>query len=136
MSARFPSARTRRPGVPRVAGDLLEGRHAVGPERFEEGELNLGADDVGRDRVDEAAAEARAGVGRRGPACVRVSPELDRQELGARVEPDQDLAALAVDRVGDPIREHRSRGMRAGVDLMHGQSLERVSGGRSPRTGG
>ena len=36
--------------------------------------------------------------------------ELDREEIDARVEADDELAALALDRLGDPIRERRDRG--------------------------
>ena len=40
----------------------------------------------------------------------RLPAQLDRQEIDARVEPDDELAALPLDRLGDPIRERRDHG--------------------------
>ena len=69
-----------------------------GPERLEERELRLDGDRVRRDRVDDPAAEARD-----------VAVQLDRHQLGLRIEPDDELAALALDLRSEPVGE-RERG--------------------------
>ena len=82
------------PGAPGVRADLVERRHPGGPERLEERELRLDRDGVRRDRVDDPAAEARD-----------VAAQLDRQQVGARVEPDDELRALPLDLGGQPVGE-------------------------------
>ena len=47
---------------------------------------------------------------RRGSSEHGLPPQLDRQQVDAGVEPDDELAALPLDRFGDPIRERRDRG--------------------------
>ena len=81
----------------RVRADLLEGADPVRAERFEERELELHSDYVRGDRVDESAAETRARISGRAAAPVRFTAKLDGQELGARIEADEQLAALLVD---------------------------------------
>ena len=68
MSPRLRVRDDEQAGASRVGADLLEGAHAVGPERLEERELGLRPDDVGRHGVDHARAEAHARVGGRRPA--------------------------------------------------------------------
>ena len=82
------------PGTPRVAADLLERCHPRGSQRLEEGELRLDRDGVRRDRVDDPAAEAR-----------NVAAQLDRHQVGMRVEPDDELRALPLDLGGQPVGE-------------------------------
>ena len=41
------------------------------------------------------------------PVDLRVADELDRQQVGARVEPDEELGALPLDRLGQPVGEER-----------------------------
>ena len=52
-----------------------------------------------RDGVDDPAAEPR-----------HVAAQLDGQEIGLRVEPDDELAALALDLGGEPVAEGERRG--------------------------
>ena len=99
MSPRFASA-SDQAGRARVGTDVLEGAQAVRAERLEESQLRLHADDVRRDRVHDPAAEAAAGVGRRVGREVRVAGELDGQQVGPWVEPDQELRVLPLDRLG------------------------------------
>ncbi len=89
-------------GPPRVPADVLERAHALGAVRLEERELRLHGDDVRRDRVDEPAAEARDRAG-----GVGVAPQLDREQLDPRVEPDDDLRPLPLDGLGEPVGEGR-----------------------------
>ena len=49
-------------------------------------------------------------AGSRGSSEHGLPAQLDRQEVDAGVEPDDELAALSLDRFGDPIRERRDRG--------------------------
>ena len=86
------------PGAARVGADLVEGGHPVGAERLEERELRLDGDRVRRDRVDDPAAEARD-----------VAAQLDRHQVGLRIEPDDELAALALDLGGQPVGEGQRR---------------------------
>ena len=83
----------------RVAADLVEGPHPGRPERFEERELRLDGDDVRADGVDDPAAEARD-----------VAAQLDRQQVGARIEPDDELRPLALDLGGQAVGEGDRRG--------------------------
>ncbi len=69
-----------------------------GAERLEERELRLDRDRVRRDRVDDAAAEARD-----------VAAQLDRQQIGRGIEPDDELAPLPLDLGGDPVAEGERR---------------------------
>ena len=96
-------------GRARVVADFLEGTDPVRPERLEERELGLHADDVRRNRVDDPAAEARAAAGRGGPVVLDVADKLDRKQIRARVEPDQELRALALDGVCKPVAEQGRR---------------------------
>ena len=86
------------PGAARVGADLVERGHPLGAERLEERELRLDRDRVRRDRVDDPAAEARD-----------VAAQLDRQQVGQRVEPDDELAPLPLDLGREPVGE-RERG--------------------------
>jgi hypothetical protein len=73
---------------------------------------------VRRDRVDDPAAEASAGVGGVVASEVRVPLQLDREQVGPRIEPDDQLAALPLDLRRQPIGE-RSRGDGTiGVDFL------------------
>ena len=91
----------------RVGADVLERPHAVGAERLEERKLGLDPDRVLRNRVDHAAAEALAGVrGLRAPE-LGLPRELERQELGHGIEPDEELASLPLHRLGKAIAERR-----------------------------
>ena len=49
-------------------------------------------------------------LGSRGSSEHGLPPQLDRQEVDPGVEADDELAALSLDRFGDPIRERRDRG--------------------------
>ena len=53
--------------------------------------------------------QKRATRRRPAPGRVRVAAELDGQQVDARVEPDDELAALARDRVGEPVGEGGGR---------------------------
>src|SRR5207237_3328235 len=72
-----------------------------------EGDLRFHSDHVGRDRVDDPAAEAGAGVGRLGAAQLRLAAKLDGKQVGKRVEADEQLAPLALDGVADAVGEAR-----------------------------
>ena len=91
-------------GRARVRANVLERLHPGRAERLEEGELRLHADRVRGDRVDHAAAEAGAGVGCLAAAEPGLARELERQQLRHRVEPDEELAPLALDGFGEPDR--------------------------------
>jgi hypothetical protein len=109
----------------RILAGSLEGAQAVGAERLEERKLRLHSHDVRRHRVHESAAEAGDGVCGRAPARVGVPTKLDGKELGPRVEPDEELAALAVDRLRDAVGERRCRSPRTGLDILrHRRSLD------------
>ena len=79
------------PGRARVGADVLERAQAVRAERLEERQLRLHPDDVRRDGVHDPAAEAAARVGRGLGREVRVAGQLDRQQVGPRVEADEKL---------------------------------------------
>ena len=52
--------------------------------------------------------QKRAYASRRlGAAEHRLAAQLDRQQVEARVEPDDELAALALDRLREPVGEGR-----------------------------
>jgi hypothetical protein len=97
------------PGRPRVLAHVLERAHAVGAELLEEGALRLDGDCVGAGRVDQAAAEAR--VRRRGRLAsgVGVAAELDGEQVEARIEPDDELAAPLDDGGREPVGERSGR---------------------------
>jgi len=78
-------------GRTRVGADVLEGAHAVRAERLEERQLRLHPDDVRGDRVHDPAAEAAARISRGLGREVRVAGQLDRQQVGPRVEADEKL---------------------------------------------
>ena len=71
-----------------------------GAQRLEEGELRLDRDRVRRDGVDDPAAEAGDSASAGG-----IAAELDGQQVEPRVEPDDELAPLALDRLGEPVAE-------------------------------
>src|SRR5206468_11116567 len=91
-----------------------------GPKGLEKGELRLDADDVRRNRVDDPPEEAGAALGGRIAVDLDVADELDREEIGARVEPDEELRALALDRLGQPVGEQGRRNDGLGA---HGRRL-------------
>jgi hypothetical protein len=109
------------PGRAGIGADLLERAHAVRAERLEERELRLDRDCVGRDGVDDAAAEARTRRGGAVTPLVGVAGELDRKQLGQRVEADHQLRALALDRLRQPITEEGHLESRNRVDLLNHQ---------------
>ena len=126
-------------GGARVPADALEGRDPVAAERLEERELRLDRDDVGRDRVDDPAAEAR-GVRGLCAAEHRLAAELDGQQVEARIDADDELAALPLDRVRKPVGEGRGRDgchaerLGSGADLrqrQHAQLRRRAAERRS-----
>jgi hypothetical protein len=75
---------------------------------------------VRRDRVDDAAAEAAAGVGGGLAGKVRVPGELDRKQVGAWVEADEQLRALPLDGLREAVGEERSRDCRLGAHWRGG----------------
>ena len=85
-------------GAARVVAHLVERGDPRGAQRLEERELRLHGDGMRRHGVDDAAAEAGD-----------VAAELDRQQVDARVEPDHELRALALDLGGEAVGE-RARG--------------------------
>ena len=85
-------------GRARVLADLCKRAHAVGAVRLEERRLRLHRDRVRRNRVDDAGAERE-----------EVAVDLCRHLLDDRVETDDELAALALDGVGEPVGEMRHR---------------------------
>ena len=104
MSPRLPSAMTSRPPV--AHRRTSSSAHAVGPQRLEERELRLDGHGVGRDRVDDPVAEADERVRRVIPPLVGIQ-RLDGREVALRVEPDDELGSLTVDRLGEPVAERR-----------------------------
>ena len=107
------------PDLGRVARDRLEREPAVAAERLEEGDLRLHRDDVRGNGVDDALAEPLDRRGRRRPAEHRLAAQLDGQEVDPRVEPDDELAALPLDRLGDPIGERNDRGRSSSASGAH-----------------
>ena len=94
-------------GRVRVGADLLEGPHPVRAERLEERRLRLHRHGVRRDGVDDPPAEPRTRGGGVLAAEDGLAAQLDRKLVRHRVEPDDDLAPLALDRVGDSVGEMR-----------------------------
>src|SRR5439155_14438279 len=84
---------------------------------FEEGDLRFHRNNVRRDRIDESAAEARARIGRLRPPEVGLPPQLDRQKVRPRVEPNHELRALALHGLGEAV------GKVGGCDCGHVLSL-------------
>ena len=85
----------------------------------------------GADRVDDPAAEAGEGARGLGPAEHGLAAQLDRQQVEARVEPDDELAALPLDGIGEPVGERRGghrepwgKATRARRHLREGDDLE------------
>jgi hypothetical protein len=108
------------PRRPRVGADVLERPHAVRAESLEERQLRLHADHVRRHRVHDPAAEAAARL-RRGLAReVGVAGELDRQQVGPRIEADQQLRALPLDRLRQAVGEQLGRDCRLGAHSHSG----------------
>ena len=95
------------PGRARVAADALERGDPVGAERLEERHLRLDRDDVGADGVDDPAAEAGNGVRGLAAAEHRLAAQLDRQQVEPRIEADDELAALALDGLREPVGKGR-----------------------------
>ena len=56
-----------------------------------------------RDRVDDPAAEPRGRLGGRRASDVGVAAELERQQVEPGIESDDELAALLLDRLRDPV---------------------------------
>ena len=106
------------PGGPRVLAHLLERAEAVAAERLEERRLRLHRDGVGRDRVDDAAAEAGARGGRVLAAEHRLAAELHRELVGDGIETDDELAVLALDRLREPVAEMRNGDVPAGSEIL------------------
>jgi hypothetical protein len=126
--APLPVGHDEEAGGARVGARLLEGAKAVRPEGFKESELELHAYDVRSDGVDESAAEAGAGVRSGRAARVSFAAKLDREEVGAGIEPDEQLAPLPLDRVSEPIGEDRDCRLQADSDsLRHALSLQAES---------
>ena len=88
-----------------MVADLLERAYAVGTERLEERRLRLHPDDVREHGVDDPLAEARD---RR---CSRRTPEhglaakLHREQVEPRIETDEKLAVLPLDRLSETVGE-------------------------------
>jgi hypothetical protein len=51
-------------------------------------------------------------------AEVSVAAELDREQLRARVEPDDELASLPLDRLGEPVAEAPGGDRRVGLQIL------------------
>jgi hypothetical protein len=98
MSPRLPSAITSRPPAACVGARLDECPHPWRAEPFEERELPLHRHGVRGDGVDDPAAETG-----------HVAAKLDGEEIGPRVEPHDQLAALSLDLGGDPVAEGERR---------------------------
>ena len=96
-------------GGARVLARLLECPQPVGAERLEERELRLHGHGIRSNRVDDPTAETRDRVGGGSAGDVSVSAELDRQQIKTRVEPDDELRALVLDRLGDAIGKSLGR---------------------------
>jgi hypothetical protein len=75
---------------------------------------------VRRDRIDDAAAEAAAGIRRCFAREVCVPGELDREQVGTGVEANEQLGALPLDRLGEAVGEERSRDCRLGAPWRGG----------------
>src|SRR5204863_10210734 len=78
-------------------------------QHLEEGKLGLDADDVRCDRVDHPATEAAARLGLLFAPQRGIAAQLDRKELRSRIESSDELAALALDCLGEPVGEERGR---------------------------
>ena len=139
MSPRFASTQDEEPCRARVVADLLERPEPVGAERLEERGLRLHGDDVRPDGVDDPLAEACDRRRRGGSAEHGLAAQLHRQEVEARVEPDDELALLARDGLGEPVGEVGGRHsvivaatLRArDGEQARGQDLGGVAGRRS-----
>src|SRR5919201_1439143 len=100
------------PGRARVRAHVLEGADTIGSKRLEKGGLGLHANDVRRNGVDESAAEPGARTGSLCAAEVHFAFQLDREEIGPRIEPDHELRALPLDRLGEAVGGVRRRACR------------------------
>ncbi len=109
----------------RVLAHLLERAHPVRAERLEERRLRLDGDDVRTDRVHDPLAEARHGARRSRSTEHGLAAELHRQQVEARVEPDDELAPLALDRLGEPVGEGRESSTPQGYARPRGQRVSR-----------
>ena len=107
MSPRLPSRDHEEPGVPRVLARLLERGMPSAPSASKNASCTFTPTTYGARGVHESAGEARAGLGGGRPARVRAGAKLEREEVGARIDPEDDLAALALDRLRDAVAEGR-----------------------------
>ena len=113
----------------RVVAHLLERPVAVGAERLEERGLRLHRHDVRADGVHDSLAEARDGRRRRGAAEHGLAAQLHRQEVEARIQPDDELAVLARD-------GRRRAGRRSSPDRARPTGYARLElGARAAQTG-
>ena len=141
MSPRFASSSDEQPGRARVVADLLERPEAVGAERLEERGLRLHGDDVRPDRVDDPLAEAGDGRRRSGASEHGLAAQLHRQEVEPRVEPDDELAVLARDRLREPVGEvdstigHDPQATRRGSRRRSSATTRSSGGGRRRKPG-
>ena len=103
-------------GATRVGADLAERLPAVRAERLEEGELRLDGDGVRGDGVDDAAAEARD-----------IAAHLNGKQVGDRVEPDDELAALPINSRRETVAEMRPCGY-----IARSLARRRPEGRRAP----
>src|SRR5207302_3747430 len=111
---------------------------AICAEGLEEGQLRLHRDDVRRHGVDESPAETRACLRDVLAAEVGVAAQLDGQQVGLRVEPDDELAALALDGLGEPVTEARGRDGLLGSEVFRHRPrtlAPRADTGPGPRRG-
>ena len=89
----------------RVVADLLERPCAVGTERLEERRLGLDPDDVREDGIDDPLAEARdRRCGCRAPEH-GLAAKLHREQVEPRIETDEELAVLPLDRLSEAVGE-------------------------------
>ena len=122
-------------GGARVRTDVFEGAHAIGAERLEERDLRLDGDDVRRHRVDQATTEALAGSRRLLPAEMGLALQLDGQKIWPRIEPDDELGALPLDRLGQAVGEVRRRDSGHTRESTSRQRRQGAARRRRPRGG-
>jgi hypothetical protein len=54
---------------------------------------------------------------------MRVSPKLDRQQVDHGIEPDDELAAFALDRLGDAVAERRGHDRPPDLEVLRHRKL-------------